>query len=232
MNKGSSGYVPSASAAGEEDPGASLDLALPGRHGIDFMAPSDQVGRALIGATLLVDGVGGIIVETEAYDEADAASHSFGGQTLRNSAMFGPPAHAYVYQSYGLHWCLNLVCMPAGHGAGVLIRALQPTQGIETMKRRRGMENTMLLCAGPGRVCQALAVTRELDGRSIEAPPFQLLPAPQGRQVEVVVGPRIGISKAVDVPWRFGLAGSRFVSRTFPLGETQKSAATRGSGLR
>lgn len=232
MNTGNSGYVPSASAAGEEDPGASVDLAVPGPHGIDFMAPSDQVGRALIGATLLVNGVGGIIVETEAYDEADAASHSFGGQTLRNGAMFGPPAHAYVYQSYGLHWCLNLVCMPAGHGAGVLIRALQPTQGIETMKRRRGMENTMLLCAGPGRVCQALAITRELDGRSIEAPPFELLPAPQGRHVAVVAGPRIGISKAVDVPWRFGLAGSRFVSRTFPLDENSKTAAARRGHLR
>ena len=212
--KSHSGYVPSASAAGEEDPGASIGLATR-PVGIDFMAPSEQVARALIGTTLLVDGVGGIIVETEAYDAADPASHSFGGQTLRNGAMFGPPGHAYVYQSYGLHWCLNLVCMPPGHGAGVLIRALQPTTGLDLMRQRRGVENSVLLCAGPGRVCQALAVTRQLDGQPIDAPPFQLLPWLDGEPPDVVTGPRIGISKAVDVPWRFGLAGSRFVSRAF-----------------
>ncbi len=209
-----SGYVPSASAAGEEDPGASLDLALQST-GIDFGAPSAEVARSLIGVTLLVNGVGGVIVETEAYDVEDPASHSFGGQTLRNGSMFGPPGQAYVYQSYGLHWCLNLVCMPAGHGAGVLIRALQPTRGLEVMRQRRGVENTLLLCAGPGRVCQALAVTRQLDGKPINAPPFQLLPADGDATIAVVTGPRIGISKAVDVPWRFGLASSRFVSRAF-----------------
>ncbi|RZL03052.1 MAG: DNA-3-methyladenine glycosylase [Rubrivivax sp.] len=207
------GYVPSASAAGEEDPGASArptDQA----SGFDFMVPPEDLARALIGATLLVDGVGGVIVETEAYDAADPASHCFNGQTLRNGSMFGPPGHAYVYQSYGLHWCLNVVCRPAGHGAGVLIRALEPTTGLETMRQRRGLENKLLLCAGPGRVCQALAVTRELDGKSINAPPFRLLPSPV--PAEVVTGPRIGISKAVEVPWRFGLKGSRFVSRAFP----------------
>lgn len=208
------GYVPSASAAGEEDPGASTGLVDEAPPSIDFMTPPDEVARQLIGATLLVDGVGGVIVETEAYDAADPASHCFNGQTLRNGSMFGPPGHAYVYQSYGLHWCLNLVCRPTGHGAGVLIRALQPTAGLDTMRRRRGVENTLLLCAGPGRVCQALAVTRDLDGQSISAPPFELLPAQ--RPIEVVTGPRIGISKAVDVPWRFGLKGSRFVSRVFP----------------
>ncbi|RZI85524.1 MAG: DNA-3-methyladenine glycosylase [Rubrivivax sp.] len=212
MGHKTSGYVPSESAAGEEDPGASLDLSGAGPD-IDFMAPSDIVARALIGATLLVDGVGGVIVETEAYDCEDPASHSFGGPTPRNGSMFGPPAHAYVYRSYGLHWCLNLVCMKAGHGAGVLIRALEPTHGLAIMRRRRGLENPLLLCSGPGRVCQALGVTKDHDGRPIDAPPFQLLP--RARPLEVLVGPRIGISKAKDVPWRFGLAGSRFVSRSF-----------------
>lgn len=207
------GYVPSASAAGEEDPGAALAVAEPAPE-IDFSAPAEIVAKALIGTTLLVDGVGGVIVETEAYDVGDPASHAFNGQTPRNAAMFGPPGHAYVYQSHGLHWCLNLVCRPTGHGAAVLIRALEPTVGLALMRHRRGVDNSHLLCAGPGRVCQALAVTRELDGRPISAPPFQWLPS-QG-PVQLVAGPRIGISKAVDLPWRFGLAGSRFVSRVFP----------------
>jgi DNA-3-methyladenine glycosylase len=207
-----SGYVPSESAVGEEDPGASPDQVEAGPE-IDFTAPADIVAHALIGATLLVNGVGGVIVETEAYDCEDPASHSFGGPTPRNGSMFGPPGHAYVYRSYGLHWCLNLVCMPAGHGAGVLIRALAPTAGLALMRARRGIENPLLLCSGPGRVCQALGVTREHDGQPINAPPFVLLP--KARRAEVLVGPRIGISRAVDVPWRFGLAGSRFVSRSF-----------------
>jgi DNA-3-methyladenine glycosylase len=180
---------------------------------IDFSAPSNEVARLLIGVTLLVDGVGGRIVETEAYDREDPASHSFSGPTLRNISMFGPPAHTYVYRSYGIHWCLNFVCREDGHGAGVLIRALEPTTGIERMQQRRGMENPRLLCSGPGRLCQALGVTREHNGMRLDAPPFQLLPAP--KDVVVVSGPRIGISKAIDVPWRFGLAGSRFVSHPF-----------------
>lgn len=207
------GYVPGASATGEEDPGAALALPHDG-SGIDFEAPADQVARALIGVTLLVDGVGGVIVETEAYDSADPASHCHRGQTPRNQAMFGPPGHAYVYQSYGLHWCLNMVCRPQGDAAGVLIRALQPTVGLAQMRRRRGVENAALLCAGPGRVCQALGVNRQLDGMSLSAPPFHLLP--RDKAVDVVVGTRIGITKAADVPWRFGLAGSRYVSRVFP----------------
>lgn len=180
---------------------------------IDFLAPSHEVARALIGATLLVDGVGGRIVETEAYDREDPASHSFSGPTPRNAAMFGPPGRAYVYRSYGMHWCLNVVCREAGHGAGVLIRAIEPTEGLDAMRARRGLQEARLLCAGPGRLCQALAVTRAHDGMALDAPPFRLVP-PAG-PVAVVAGPRIGITKAVDVPWRFGLAGSRFVSRPF-----------------
>ena len=180
---------------------------------IDFLAPSHLVARQLIGVTVLVDGVGGRIVETEAYDGEDPASHSYSGPTDRNFAMFGPPAHAYVYRSYGIHWCLNFVCREEGHGAGVLIRALEPVTGVETMVERRGTRDHWLLCSGPGKLCQALGVTRDLNGRSLAAAPFELAPAPAG--IEVVSGPRIGISKAVDVPWRFGLAGSRWVSKPF-----------------
>jgi DNA-3-methyladenine glycosylase len=171
------------------------------------------MAHALIGAVLLVDGVGGRIVETEAYDHEDAASHSFGGPTPRNAVMFGLPGHAYVYRSYGIHWCLNFVCREKGHGAGVLIRAIEPLQGLDVMRERRGLDDVRLLCAGPGRVGQALGITRELNGMALDKPPFQVLAAPH--DVKVIEGPRIGISKAVDVPWRFGLAGSRYFSRPF-----------------
>jgi DNA-3-methyladenine glycosylase len=181
--------------------------------GIDFCAPSHVVARQLIGVTVLVAGVGGRIVETEAYDGEDPASHSYSGPTDRNVAMFGPPAHAYVYRSYGIHWCLNFVCREEGHGAGVLIRALEPMTGLDTMCERRGTRDHWLLCSGPGKLCQALGVTRALNGQSLAAAPFALAPAPDG--IDVVSGPRIGISKAVDVPWRFGLAGSRWVSKPF-----------------
>jgi DNA-3-methyladenine glycosylase len=180
---------------------------------IDFEAPSHIVARQLIGVVLLVDGVGGRIVETEAYDREDPASHSFSGPTERNGAMFGAPAHAYVYRSYGIHWCLNFVCREAGHGAGVLIRALEPLAGIDVMRARRGTADERLLCSGPGKLCQALGVSRAHNGIALAAPPFELWAAPAG--IEVVSGPRIGISKAMDVAWRFGLAGSRFVSRPF-----------------
>ena len=183
------------------------------RSGIDFSASSVEVARALIGALLLVDGVGGRIVETEAYDAADPASHSYRGPSTRNATMFGPPGHAYVYRSYGIHWCLNTVCREAGHGAGVLIRALEPSCGLEVMRQRRGLDDLRLLCAGPGRVGQALGITGAFDGLPLDRAPFEIQQAPSA--VDVVVGPRIGISKAVDLPWRFGLRGSRFVSRRF-----------------
>jgi DNA-3-methyladenine glycosylase len=179
----------------------------------DFAGSSADIARALIGATLLVNGVGGRIVETEAYDGEDPASHSFSGPTPRNAVMFGSPGHAYVYRSYGLHWCLNFVCREEGHGAGVLIRALEPLQGIDIMQARRGLQDARLLCSGPGRVGEALAITRELNGLPLDQPPFEVLQASEA--VEVVSGPRIGISKAMHVPWRFGLAGSRFLSRRF-----------------
>jgi DNA-3-methyladenine glycosylase len=183
---------------------------------IDFDAPSDRVARALIGATLLMDGVGGVIVETEAYDQVDPASHTFRGPTPRNAAMFGPSGRAYVYRSYGIHWCLNVTCREAGHGAGVLIRALEPRAGLDVMRERRGLSDERLLCAGPGRLGQALGITLAQYGLPLDRPPF-FVAAPD-EPVDVVVGPRIGLSKAVDAPWRFGLAGSRFLSRPFPTG--------------
>lgn len=182
----------------------------------DFEGDAEDVAKALIGAVLLVDGVGGRIVETEAYDREDPASHSHSGPTARNQAMFGPPGRAYVYRSYGIHWCLNFVCREEGHGAGVLIRAIEPLQGLDTMCERRGLHEPRLLCSGPGRVGQALAIQHAYNGHRLDRAPFEVLAAAERH--DIVVGPRIGISKAADVPWRFGLAGSRHVSRPFPRG--------------
>ena len=183
---------------------------------IDFKAPSYEVARRLIGVTLLVDGVGGRIVETEAYDPEDAASHSFNGPTARNAVMFGEPGRAYVYRSYGIHWCLNFVCREKGHGAGVLIRAIEPTLGLDRMRERRGLDEPRLLCAGPGRVAQALGIDAGFNGKPVDRPPFSLMAPAEGEpEVVVDVGPRIGISKAIDVPWRFGEKGSRFLSKPF-----------------
>jgi DNA-3-methyladenine glycosylase len=172
-----------------------------------------EVAPDLIGATLLVDGVGGRLVEVEAYRQTDPAAHSFGGPTPRNAVMFGPPGFAYVYRSYGIHWCLNFVCEPKGSASAVLVRAIEPTAGLSVMKRRRGMADERLLCSGPGRVCEALGVTHAHNGLALNAPPFKLL-ARDG-PVEVVAGPRIGLTKAVDRPWRYGLKDSRFLSKPF-----------------
>ena len=178
-----------------------------------FERPVVTLARLLIGATLLVDGVGGIIVETEAYRPDDPASHSFRGPTDRTAAMFASRGHIYVYRSYGLHWCLNLVGGDLT-GSAVLLRALQPTHGLDRMRERRGLADERRLCGGPGRLTQALGITRALDGAALDQPPFQLF-APEGEPA-VVAGPRIGITKAVEQPWRFGLAGSRYLSRPFP----------------
>ena len=180
--------------------------------GREFFARSvHDVAPELVGAGLLCAGVGGTIVEVEAYDHEDPAAHGFRGRTARNAAMFGAAGHAYVYRSYGIHWCLNFVCEDVGVASAVLIRALEPTRGIDTMRTRRGVAADRLLCAGPGRLCQALGITREHDGLPLDEPPFELH-ARQGAP-EIVCGTRVGITKAADRPWRYGLAGSRFLSR-------------------
>jgi DNA-3-methyladenine glycosylase len=185
----------------------------PSWRGVDFRRNSVEVARRLIGVTLLIEGVGGVIVETEAYDAEEPAAHSFSGQTPRNAPLFGPPGHAYVYLSYGIHWCLNFVCRETGHGAGVLLRALEPTHGIEVMRARRKRHELNLLCSGPGRLGQALAVTPHMNGLPIDRPPFFLSAALT--KTRIVTGRRIGITKAVEHPWRFGLVGSIYVSRPF-----------------
>ncbi len=171
------------------------------------------VARDLIGARFLVGGVGGIVVETEAYDPADPASHSFGGPRPRNAAMFGPVGRAYVYRIYGAHWCFNIVCDRTAPGSAVLIRALEPTDGLDVMAARRGTDDPRQLCSGPGKLCQALGINKALDHAPLDAPPFQIERAVPGP--DIAIGPRIGITKGVDTPWRFGLRGSRFLSRPF-----------------
>lgn len=180
-----------------------------------FSRSVHEVAPDLIGATLLFAGVGGYIVEVEAYHHTDPAAHSYRGLSQRNAVMFGPPGYAYVYRSYGLHWCLNFVCEPEGSASAVLIRALQPTAGIELMRRRRKLSDDRLLCAGPGRLCEALRITGAQYGAALDKPPFQLF-APTAAP-EVVCGSRIGITKAVDKPWRYGLKGSPFLSKRFSL---------------
>ncbi len=180
----------------------------------EFFARSvHEVAPELIGAELYVDGVGGQIVEVESYDPDDPAAHGFRGPTRRNGSMFGPPGHAYVYRSYGVHWCLNLVCEAEGVASAVLVRALEPLAGLKTMRERRGVDDVRLLCSGPGRLCQALAVTGGHDGRQLDEQPFEL--RARTATADLLVGPRVGISRAADRPWRYGLAGSRFLSRPF-----------------
>ena len=173
-----------------------------------------EVAPDLIGATLLVDGVGGIIVEVEAYHHTDPAAHSFRGPTPRNSVMFGPPGFSYVYRSYGIHWCLNFVCEEEGSASAVLIRALEPTHGLAAMRRRRGLDDERALCSGPGKLCEALGVTIAHSELPLDRPP-STLHARIGKP-DIVAGVRIGITKAVDLPWRYGLKGSKFLSKRFP----------------
>jgi DNA-3-methyladenine glycosylase len=178
-----------------------------------FARSVHEIAPELIGATLLVDDVGGRIVEVEAYHHTDPAAHSYRGPTERNAVMFGPPGYAYVYRSYGIHWCLNFVCEPAGSASAVLIRAVEPTQGLARMRRRRKLTDERLLCSGPGRLAQAMAVTHAHNGLALDRPPFELY-ARDGA-AEVVAGVRIGITKAAELPWRYGLKGSKFLSKPF-----------------
>jgi DNA-3-methyladenine glycosylase len=198
--------------------------------GKDFFARSvHEIAPELVGVTLLFDGVGGPIVEVEAYDHEDPAAHGYRGPTPRNAVMFGPPGHAYVYRSYGIHWCLNFVCEAEGVASAVLIRALEPREGIEWMRTRRGLDDVRLLCSGPGRLCQALAITGAHDGLALDDPPFALLP--RDHEPEIAVGARVGITKAAEQPWRYALAGSRFVSRPIrPVGSAARAPRRSGRG--
>jgi DNA-3-methyladenine glycosylase len=178
-----------------------------------FARSVHEVAPDLIGATLLVDGVGGVIVEVEAYHHTDPAAHSFRGPTPRNLVMFGPPGFAYVYRSYGIHWCVNFVCEKEGSASAVLIRALEPTHGLAAMRRRRGVQDERALCSGPGKLTEALAITDAHNGLALDAPPIAL--HARKKKPEIVAGVRIGITKAVELPWRYGLKGSKFLSKAF-----------------
>ncbi|MFN3658966.1 MAG: DNA-3-methyladenine glycosylase [Pseudolabrys sp.] len=178
-----------------------------------FARSVHAVAPDLIGATLMVNGVGGVIVEVEAYHHTDPAAHSYIGRTARNVVMFGPPGFAYVYRSYGIHWCLNFVCEEKGSASAVLIRAIEPTAGLAAMRRRRGLDDVRDLCSGPGKLAQALGVTIKHNGLPLDAPPFEL--RARASVPDIAVGPRIGITKAVEHPWRYGLKGSKFLSKPF-----------------
>lgn len=180
---------------------------------MNFLQDAASLAKSLIGSTFFINGVGGIIVETEAYDRHDPASHSFSGPTKRNQVMFEGPALLYVYRSYGVHWCVNFTCREKGYGAAVLLRALEPTQGIDVMKKRRKTDNLRLLCAGPGRLAQSLGITDAFNGLPLDDPIITF--KKPSKKARIIKGPRIGISKATDIPWRFGLKDSPFLSRPF-----------------
>jgi DNA-3-methyladenine glycosylase len=193
------------------------------------------VARELIGFELAVGETAGVIVETEAYEAADPACHAYVGRTARNEVLFGPPGHAYVYLSYGIHSLLNFVTEPEGRASAVLIRALEPTRGIELMQARRGRKarardsatrfKLAELCSGPGKLTEALGVGLGLNGADLLAPPFELgPPAGEWASAEVVTGPRIGITKAAELPWRYCVGGSRFVSRPWPRDLIRRAA--------
>ena len=186
----------------------------------DFYArPALEVAHALIGCVVDHAGTSGVIVETEAYHESEPACHAFVGLTRRTRPLFGPPGRAYVYRSYGIHSLLNAVCDPEGIGAAVLVRALEPLDGVEAMQERRGLSGLRDLCSGPGKLSQALGIGLEHDDTDLATGPVRILAPPAGQVApERVVGPRIGISKAADLPWRICAAGSRFVSRPWPPG--------------
>jgi DNA-3-methyladenine glycosylase len=191
----------------KQEPGRLLKRAFFGRS-------VHEVAPGLIGVTLLVNGVGGVIVEVEAYHHTEPAAHSYRGPTPRNMVMFGPPGFVYVYRSYGIHWCVNFVCEKEGSASAVLIRALQPTHGIPAMQRRRKLHDERSLCSGPGKLTEALAITHDHNGLALDAPPFALYARSQ--KPDIVTGIRIGLTKAVDLPWRYGLKGSKFLSKPFP----------------
>jgi DNA-3-methyladenine glycosylase len=188
-------------------------MPRPRLHRPFFARSVHQVAPELIGAILLVDGVGGRIVEVEAYHHTDPAAHSYRGLTERNAVMFGPPGYAYVYRSYGIHWCLNFVCEAEGSASAVLIRAIEPLEGVARMRRRRKRSDERLLCSGPGRLAQALGITRAHNGLPLDRLPFELYA--RDDEPQIVSGARIGITKAADLPWRYGLKGSKFLSKPF-----------------
>ena len=198
--------MPQNRTTSEQKPGKPLTRAF-------FARSVHKVAPDLIGVTLQVDGVGGLIVEVEAYHHTEPAAHSFHGPTPRNQVMFGPPGFVYVYRSYGIHWCVNFVCEREGSASAVLIRALQPTHGLAAMRRRRGLDDERALCSGPGKLTQALGITHKHNGLALDAAPFAL--QARASKPDIAVGVRIGLTKAVDLPWRYGLRGSKFLSKPF-----------------
>jgi DNA-3-methyladenine glycosylase len=182
-----------------------------------FSRSVHDVARDLIGCALLFDGVGGIIVETESYERDDPACHAYAGLTPRTETLFGPPGFAYVYLSYGIHSCLNFVCEPDGQAAAVLIRALEPRWRIERMRRRRRRAEVRQLCSGPGKLTEALGIGLEMNRASLTEPPFELRRRDRdSRDVRVAAGPRVGITRATELPWRFCAVGSKHLSRPLP----------------